>query len=282
MKRYKFALLCGALLLSLAACGCSVFNKLKARDHLNKGVNAYRNAQFQPAIMHFKEAVRLDPTLLNARLYLATAYAQQYIPGGDSEDNKQVAQQAIDAFQDVLKMDGGKTSASTTALASIAQLYYSMKEFDEAKEYNRRRIKLEPNNPEPYYWIGVLDWGICFPRAQTLRVQHNLAAAKDQAHPNDLPVIPEKLRTGLAEENGPLVEEGLDALKKAVELKPNDADSMVYLNLLYRQKAEIDPDNETREADLKQAEDWVDKALAARKAGTASGSSETAPASAAQ
>ena len=48
---------------------------------------------------------------------------------------------------------------------------------------------------------------------------------------------------------------------------------MAYLNLMYRQKAEIDPDNETRTADLKQAEDWVNKSLAARKAG-ASGSSE--------
>ena len=160
MKRYKLALLCGALLLALAACGCS---RLKARDHLNKGVQDYRNAQFQPAIMHFKEAVRLDPSLLNARLYLATAYAQQYVPGGDSPDNIQIAQQAIDAFQDVLKMDPG----NTTAIASIAQIYYNMKKFDKAKEYNQRRIKLEPNNPEPYYWIGVLDWADCFPRAQT-------------------------------------------------------------------------------------------------------------------
>lgn len=78
MKRYKSAPLLGALLLALAACGC---DRLKARDHLNKGVQDYRSAQFQPAIMHFKEAVRLDPSLLNARLYLATAYAQQYVPG---------------------------------------------------------------------------------------------------------------------------------------------------------------------------------------------------------
>ena len=85
--------------------------------------------------MHFKEAVRLDPSLLNARLYLATAYAQQYVPGGDSPDNKQIAQQAIDAFQDVLKMD----PSNTTALASIAQIYYNMKKFDEAKDYNQRR-----------------------------------------------------------------------------------------------------------------------------------------------
>jgi tetratricopeptide (TPR) repeat protein len=273
MKVYKLALLVGALLMVFAASGC---DKLKARDHLNKGVQDYRNAQFQPAIMHFKEAVKLDPSLLNARLYLATAYAQQYVPGGDSADNKKTAEQAIDAFQDVLKMD----ASNVTALASIAQIYYNMKDFDKAKDYNERRIKLEPNNPEPYYWIGVLDWAVCFPRAQTLRKDHNLDAAKDPAHPNDLPVIPEKLRKDLADQNGPLVDEGLNALNKAIQLKPNDDSAMVYLNLMYRQKAEIDPDNETRVADLNQAEDWVNKALAARKAGTAGSASEVSPSAA--
>ncbi len=269
MKLYKLALLCGALLLVLAACGCS---RLKARDHLNKGVQDYREAQFQIAIMHFKEAVRLDPTLLNARLYLATAYAQQFVPGNDSPDNKQVAQQAIDAFQDVLKMD----PKNVTAIASIAQIYYNMKNFDEAKKYQQRRLTIEPNNPEPYYWIGVLDWGTCFPHTQTLRTQHNLNVAKDPAHPDVLPVIPEKLRTGLAEQNGSLIDEGLKALQKAIELKPNDTDSMAYISLTYRQKAEIDPDNDSREADLKLADDWFNKQMAARKAG-ASGASEAAP-----
>ena len=116
MRLYKLAPLCGALLLALLACGC---DRLKARDHLNKGVQDYRSAQFQPAIMHFKEAVRLDPSLLNARLYLATAYAQQYVPGGDSADNKQIAQQAIDAFQDVLRVDPGNTSALGPRLEEI-------------------------------------------------------------------------------------------------------------------------------------------------------------------
>ncbi|MGO8785813.1 MAG: tetratricopeptide repeat protein [Terriglobia bacterium] len=266
MKRYKFAPLCGALLLALAACGCS---RLKARDHLNKGVQDYRNAQFQPAIMHFKEAVKLDPSLLNARLYLATAYAQQYVPGGDSPDNKQIAQQAIDAFQDVLKMD----PSNITAMASIAQIYYNMKDFDKAKDYNERRIKIEPNNPEPYYWIGVIDWAVTWKAAQTLRKEKGLDQARDAAHPDQLPPIPDKLRNPLAAQNSPLVDEGLNALNKAIELKPNDTDSMAYLSLMYRQKAEIDPDNGPRSADLKQAEDWVQKSLAARKAG-ASGSSE--------
>jgi tetratricopeptide (TPR) repeat protein len=271
MKVYKLAPICGVLLLALAASSC---DRLKARDHLNKGVQSFRNAQFQPAIMHFKEAVRLDPSLLNARLYLATSYAQQYVPGGDSPENKQIAADAIAAFEDVLKMDNDNTAASTTALASIAQIYYSMKKFDDAKKYNQRRIEIEPNNPEPYYWIGVLDWAIAFPLTQGVRTEHNISQPNPKG---ELPPIPANLRKDLAEKNGPLVDEGLKALNKAIDLKPNDADSMVYLNLMYRQKAEIETDDDARQADLKQAEDWVNKALAARKAGTAHGSSEVAP-----
>jgi tetratricopeptide (TPR) repeat protein len=260
MKSYKLALL-GALLLMLAiTSGCT---KLRARDQLNKGVTAYRNAQFQAAIMHFQNAVALDPTLLNARLYLATAYAQQYIPGGESADNIKFAHQAIAAFDDVLKMDPN----NTTAFSGAAQMYYNMKEFDKAQEYQRRWLKVEPNNPVPYYWIGVLDWAICYPRTQQMRKDLKIEFSKDPKNPNALPPFPEKARAKLEEENGPLVKEGLEVLQKAIELKPNDFDTMAYLNLTYRQKADLEPTAAAREADLKQAEDWVNKAVAVKKAG---------------
>ena len=260
MKLYKLALL-GALLLLLAiTSGCS---KLRARDQLNKGVAAYRNGQFQTAILHFKNAVALDPTLLNARLYLATAYAQQYVPGGESPENVKYAEQAIEAFDDVLKMDPN----NTTALASAAQMYYNMKKFAKAQEYQRRWLQVEPNNPVPYYWIGVLDWAICFPRTQQMRKDLKIEFPKDPKDPSSLPPFPEKARAELEEQNGPLVKEGLELLDKAIQLKPNDFATMSYLNLLYRQKADLEPTAAAREADLKQADDWTDKAIASRKAG---------------
>jgi len=260
MKVYKFALL-GALLLLLAAgSGC---RRLRARDQLNKGVGAFRNAQFQVAVMHFKNAVSLDPALLNARLYLATAYYNQYVPGGESPDNLKVAQQAISAFQDVLKMDPNNTNA----IASVAQMYYHMRKFDQAKEFQRHWLQVEPNNPVPYYWIGMLDWAIVFPRTQQMRKDLKIEFPKDPKNPSSLPPFPEKARKQLAEENDPLVQEGLELLEKAIQLKPNDFDTMSYLNLLYRQKADLEPTAAAREADLKQAEDWTNKALALRKAG---------------
>ena len=79
-----------AALVMLASTGCA---KLKARDHLNKGVQAYKNSKFEQAIDNFQQAVALDPSLINARLYLATAYAQQYIPGADTPDNNRNAEE---------------------------------------------------------------------------------------------------------------------------------------------------------------------------------------------
>src|SRR3569832_902370 len=83
----------------LMAAGCT---KLQARDQLNKGVQSYKNARYEEALQHFKRAVELDNKLLNARLYLATAYAQQYIPGADTEDNNRMANSAIEEYKNVL------------------------------------------------------------------------------------------------------------------------------------------------------------------------------------
>ena len=249
------------LLLAVLAGGCSTFKALKARDQLNKGVEAYRNAKFQAALEHFKSAVPLDPTLVNARLYLATAYAQPYVPGGDSQENAKTGQQAIDAFENVLKLD----PKNTTALASIGQIYYNMKDFEKAKELQERLIKLDPNNPDPYGWIGQLDWSICYPRTMKLRKELNIANPIDPKNPGILPPIPEKKRVELAEQNGPLVEDGIQALTKAVELRPNDATALSYLNLMYRQKAELESDKAARDEDLKKADELTQKALAAMK-----------------
>jgi tetratricopeptide (TPR) repeat protein len=260
MKLYKLALLGAFLLLLAFTSGCS---KLRARDQLNKGVGAFRNAQFQAAIMHFKNAVALDPTLLNAKLYLATAYKQQYIPMGESQENVKIGQQAIDAFEDVLKV----APNNSTAIASVAEMYYNMRKFEKAKEYQRHWLEIEPNNPVPYYWIGMLDWAIVFPRTQQMRKDLKIEFPKDPKDPSSLPPFPEKARAQLEEQNAPLVKEGLEAMEKAIQLKPNDFETMSYLNLLYRQKADLEPTAAEREADLKQAEDWTDKALALRKGG---------------
>src|SRR5580693_9486660 len=121
-----------ALALS-SSVGCS---KLRARDQLNKGVSAYKNAHYEEAINHFQQAVELDPSLLNARMYLATAYAQQYIPGVDSPDNLHMADQAIEQYNKVLEANPSRDQR-VNAAKGVAYLYLNMRKFDEAKKYYR-------------------------------------------------------------------------------------------------------------------------------------------------
>ena len=266
MRFKRLAPLCAVLVLAVVASACGTLRALKARDQLNKGVAAYRNAQFQTAIEFFKNAVQLDPKLLNAKLYLATAYAQQYVPGGDSQENVKTGDQAVQAFEDVLKQD----PQNTTALASIAQIYYNMKDFDKAKDYQRQRLNVEPNNPEPYYWIGVINWAICFKQDGEMRKDLDLTVPDRHGI---LPPLPEKSRAKLEDQNSKLIDEGLEALHKSLDLKPNDFNTMAYLNLLYRQKADIEKSKSARQADLKTADEWQQKAMALRKAAPPKGSS---------
>src|SRR5215468_12236499 len=92
--------------------GC---NQLKARDQLNKGVQAFTAAQYPEAVERFKTACELDPGFAAARLYLATAYMQQYIPGAESPENNRMAQAAHDEFMKVLEL----TPNDKTAVASL-------------------------------------------------------------------------------------------------------------------------------------------------------------------
>src|SRR5215467_8078581 len=121
----KLTFIAGVAALALLAAGCT---QLKSRDQLNKGVNAFKNAQYPEAVEHFKTAVELDPNFPVARLYLATAYMQQWIPGAESPENKQMAQAAMDQFQKVLE----DSPRDKTAMASIASLHLNQKKWDDA------------------------------------------------------------------------------------------------------------------------------------------------------
>ncbi len=71
----------------------------------------------------------------------------------------------------------------------------------------------------------------------------------------------------LKEKNAASIQEGIDNLNKAIELRPDYDDAMAYMNLMYRERADVECDDEAaRAADLKTADTWVDKTLATKKA----------------
>src|SRR5262249_36756570 len=141
--------------------GLSGCNKLKARDLLNKGVASFKAGQYDAAVEDFKQAKELDPDLMNARLYLATAYASQYIPGAPSDQNLRLGQQAVAEFKEILDKDSRNLSAidgTGSILFQMAGTPFDARKFAESKTFHQRHIEVKPDDPEPHYWIGVIDW----------------------------------------------------------------------------------------------------------------------------
>jgi len=257
-RLFARVLACAALVFLVA--GVSGCNKLKARDLLNKGVGAFKNGQYDNAIEFFKEARDLDPTLMNARLYLATAYASQYIPGAPSESNMKLGNQAIAEFKDVLNIDSSNLSAIDGIGSIIFQMAgtpYDPKKFEESKTYHQKHIDLKPNDPEPYYWVGVIDWTLAFRANNEVRAEYNKNNIKKQV--KDTEPLPSSVRADYTAKYGSMVDEGIADLQKAIQLRPDYDDAMAYLNLLYRRKADTVETAEERDALLKQADDLVDK-----------------------
>jgi tetratricopeptide (TPR) repeat protein len=239
----------------LSSLGC---DKLKARDQLNKGVAAYKAANYEEAIEHFKNAVELDKSLRTAKLYLATAYAQQYVAGVDTPENNANAQQAIEQYQAVLAEDPN----NVTSLKGVAYLYMNMKKFDKAAEYYKRAIAADPNDPEAYYSVAVIDWTAAYKDTADRKTKAGLAGVEaPMKTKQDL-----KLCQEIKAADEPKVDEGLKMLQTAMDKRQDYDEAMTYMNLLYLRKADMAcGDPEAAAEYKKKSDEFTNMAMAARK-----------------
>ena len=235
--------------------GCS---RLAARDQLNKGVDAYKSGKYEEAIGHFQKATELDPSLPMAKSYLATALAQNIVPGLDTPENLKTADQAISIFQEVL----AKKPDDVNSLKQIAGIYFSIKKLDDAKTWQKKVLAVDAKDPEAAYTVGVIDWTEAHENVLKALVP---AGFNDDGEGNVK--APKKVMDTIKDENSALIEEGLQYLNQAVANRANYDDAMAYLNLIYRRKADLDFGNDAaRKTDLAQAEEWRTKAMGTRKA----------------
>jgi tetratricopeptide (TPR) repeat protein len=242
-------------LLLITATGC---NRLKARDQLTKGVQAFKNARYEEAVNHFQQSIALDPNYEDAKLYLATAYSYQVVPNLDTPENLALAQKALDGFNAVLAKDPN----DITALKQIASIYRNIRKFDQAKEYEKKVIALAPNDPEAYYIVGFVDWTLAYKNAVTILAADGMTDVGD-GNPKKSKAACEKLKAA----NMDLVNEGLQYLNKAIELNPTYSEAMDYTQLMYRRKADLEcGDEAARKADLALVDQWMQKSMGARKA----------------
>lgn len=218
----------------------------RARTELQLGVDAYKETKYSEAIQHFQLALTADPDFHTARLYLATTLAQECVPGVKTAENDMYCNGSISQFRQVLEHD----PMDLAALKAIASLYFNLQRLDEAKEYQRKVMELDPRDPEAPYFIAVLDWSQSYKRRMN---------AKDQAglEPQD-PFITATECSKLRTENLPIIEEAMKMLSTALTLRPDYDDAMAYMNLVYRERADIQCGNRAAfDADIRSGDDWV-------------------------
>ena len=206
---------------------------IQARVAINQGVAAFRNANYSRAVEFFKQAVELDPDSTTAQVYLATAYAQQYVPGKQSQENLQYGSNAIESFKRILKKD----PQNMNALSGLASIYQNTGDLANARESFLAVSKIDSTNPVAFYAVGALDWLMVY----------------DRQNPQPLAL------------QSRLIEEGLTYLDFALSLNPDYEDAMTYKNLLIREKVRFTTDPSEQAKLTAMADDWFNKALETRK-----------------
>jgi len=221
---------------------------------LDLGVQSYKAARYEEAFQHFQKAVEIEPTNIRAHLLPGDSACSTVHSRRDSPENVRLGKLAVEQYYKVLALDPSDMSA----VKAVGYLNLQMKEFELAKGYYQKATEIDPNDPQPYYTIGVIDWTQTYQPRMELRAKRGLK--------------PEQQLIGNAEcwqvrdANSNRIEDGIEMLKKAIELRHDYDDAMAYMNLMYRERADIRcGDSKARAADLKTADEWVDLTLASKK-----------------
>ncbi len=248
--------------LLLPAVGCQ---RLKARITMKQANELYSAEKYEEAIKKYEEVVAIDPWWTDAYRNAGLSYLALYQPGSLHQKDVDYSTNAIvklrrylqfvpndERTEDLLMDTYMKTSRYDEAvefqkqklekdpknsryMQTIGMIYAKASNFDEARKWFHARAEADSKNPEAWYSLGVLCWERAF-RNQELTV----------------------------DEKRSLIDEGMGALKKAVELRPDYFEAYSYINLLYRQKALTETDPELSMKDIQEADISMKKAIQLR------------------
>src|ERR1051325_4558773 len=123
MKLAKTGIVLLLAVLVATTSGCGIVNRIRAKNQLNEAARAYREGRFVEAEQHSREAAQLDPNNKTAPMFIARTIHAQYRPGVQSPENIAKAQEAIDAYQEIIR----RNPKDEEAYKAIAYLYGAIK-----------------------------------------------------------------------------------------------------------------------------------------------------------
>jgi TonB family protein len=148
----------------------------------------------------------------------------------------------------------------------IANLDEKTRKLDEAAGWYQGVVAVDPREKEAYYSMGVIAWVKWY--AGWIGVRAQLGMRPDQPGP----IKNAAVRQDLLARYSSVISDGMANLDKALEIDPHYSDAMAYMNLFVRERADLLNTPEEYRRDIEVADQWVQKAIAAKKSGTSASS----------
>jgi tetratricopeptide (TPR) repeat protein len=240
LSQTRIAIVLAILVASNA--GCGVVNRIRSKNQLNEAARAYREGRFVEAEQHSREAAQLDPDNKTAPMFIARTIHAQYRPGVQTPENIAKAQQAIDAYQQIL----AKNPQDDEAYKAIAYLYGAIKEDEKLTQWISARAASESTEPEKrseaYVVLASKHWDCSFkitelPTNKTTTIDPtNNKATVSYKKPKDQKEFDQAQMC---------VKQGLTEAENAIKYDPNNESAWSYkTNLLLEASKLAEMDNQ--------------------------------------
>ncbi len=162
MKLSQTRIAIALAVLVVTASGCGLINRVRAKNELNEAARAYHEGHFEEAQQHSRRALELDPDSKSAPLFIARTIHAQFRPGVQAPENMAKANEAIQAYQEIL----AKNPKNEEAFKAIAYLYGATKDEGKLRSWLTGRANdgsVEPDKrAEAYTILASKDWDCSF------------------------------------------------------------------------------------------------------------------------
>jgi tetratricopeptide (TPR) repeat protein len=247
--------------LAVAAMTLAVFaahiieQRLSARSALAEGEEAFRRGDFVRAADRFHSALEIDPASTAVRLRLVAAYQMQYVRGGESLANHDVAKRALEEIARVLDRD----PSNRAAIMAAGEINDGRSDYDQARDWYGRLAALDSSNAAAL--AGMSAASLTQASGAVLDAESRAGLLPGSGHP----IASDDLRRSLAERWSASIAEGIDAASKAVTIDREHEGAMLTLEAWHRLAADLAASPDESRRHIISADEWRHKALDARR-----------------
>ncbi len=253
----KILILVVAIMILLSATSCK---QLTARVMIRSAVEFYNKEAYSKACPLFRTALELRSNDLKLKQSLGFCYMAQFHPDDNSPENQELVDKAAKIFLELIE----EMPNSKIPEESLISLYLNSNRYEEASQYLQKRLAKNPKDTETIKQIasiylrkddleGAFQWYLRWaevdpksPMPYYSICSHCWRKAYCEVNRCEDPNL-------AIEERQQYIMRGLEACQKAIEIDPQHAESLAYINLVYRAKAKwVDygnPDEQQRSMD---------------------------------